>query len=96
MSEEEKKIQKGFNDGYLMQQFSPGLANTLKRGISKNEENPYIESFLAGCNQYEAEQTRQRGPSKSKELSKREQERAMYREQERLKNKEREDRDLGR
>ena len=47
--EEDKTYQKGFNDGYLLQQHEPNIANMLS---DIKSETPYLEALRAGRDQY--------------------------------------------
>jgi len=47
--DDDKTYQKGFNDGYLLQQHEPEIANMLNDIKSKT---PYLEALRAGREQY--------------------------------------------
>ncbi|TYA74903.1 hypothetical protein [Seonamhaeicola marinus] len=47
--EEDRTYQKGFNDGYLLQQHEPEIANMLSNVKS---DDAYLEAMRAGRDQY--------------------------------------------
>lgn len=47
----EELLTKGFNAGYLLQNFEPELAKTLMAGL-QGVELPYFEGVLAGAKQF--------------------------------------------
>lgn len=49
--ETNEPLTKGFNAGYLLQKFEPGLANTLLASL-EGVEMPYFEGVLAGAKQF--------------------------------------------
>ncbi len=59
--EEAKKIQEGFNKGYLLKKHNPSLSLILERGLKENQD-PYSKGLLAGIKEYDSEKT----PSKHK------------------------------
>lgn len=46
---EDKTYQKGFNDGYLLQQHEPEIANMLS---AVKSDDAYLEAMRAGRDQY--------------------------------------------
>tara|TARA_R110002096_G_scaffold429949_1_gene643325 strand:+ start:4680 stop:4910 length:231 start_codon:yes stop_codon:yes gene_type:complete len=47
--EDDKTYQKGFNDGYMLQQHEPEISNSLNNIKS---DNPYLEALIEGRDQY--------------------------------------------
>ena len=54
--QDHKAIQKGFNAGYLMQQYNPTLAKTLCEGFA-DKDYPYAQGFVKGMEELEKEKT---------------------------------------
>ncbi len=60
----EKTMIKAFNDGYLLQQHKPELANALEQGF-KDQNNAYAKGFSAGAKEYQKSQTKEKSQTSS-------------------------------
>lgn len=59
----DKLLIKGFNDGYLLQQHNPELANELEEGFS-DPSHPYADGFASGKAEFSKEQELQKSQHK--------------------------------
>lgn len=74
--EEDNEYQKGFNDGYLLQQHEPEIANMLN---DIKSETAYLEALRAGREQYLYE-VKERLKSHTKEAPSHSKDKGMSRE----------------
>ena len=64
--DDNKKLQQGFNAGYLLAKEKPELLKAITDGLQKTND-PYVQGLLAGSEEYSKEMAQ---PSKSKALPK--------------------------
>jgi hypothetical protein len=53
MESQEQQFQKGFNNGYLLAQYKPELAEQVTKDLKP--ENDYLDGLLSGKQEYEME-----------------------------------------
>ncbi len=71
MNTDHEKIQKGFNDGYLIAKHKPDVFSTLQKGLVKGHEDSYVEGLRAGARQFELDNSLNK-EKKSQETSREE------------------------
>jgi hypothetical protein len=65
---EEQLIQRGFNAGYTIEQFDPGLSQTLQKGFQQKDD-PFVSAFIEGSQEFIRERARTRLLSNLKDMN---------------------------
>ena len=61
-------IKKGFNAGYLLQKYDPGLAKVVLKSL-KDQDIPYAQGYKAGVKEYTLEQKKEQYRNQSVDRS---------------------------
>jgi hypothetical protein len=57
METQEQQFQKGFNNGYLLAQYKPELAQQVTKDLKP--ENDYLDGLLSGKKEYEMQKAKE-------------------------------------